>query len=161
MVCVWYSTWKIMGLNPSLTHPKKAHQGGNAQVESYLNVTREGTVWEVHSSRLEGTAGETPGVHVVGRICLEGSQEWPEACTLTGSPELTTSCIWGLSKSDWDMPQGQRRSHAQLAVILKISDLLSRLAARSRKGTSWIRSPGWRGWAFALLVPDTGVAKYL
>ena len=38
-VCVWHSSLKVMGSIPSLTQPKKAHQGENAQVESYLNVT--------------------------------------------------------------------------------------------------------------------------
>ena len=39
VACVWHSSLKVMGLIPSLAQPKKAHQGGNAQVESYLNVT--------------------------------------------------------------------------------------------------------------------------
>ena len=44
VACVWHSSLKVMGSIPSLTQPKKAHQGGNAQVESYLNDPRKGTV---------------------------------------------------------------------------------------------------------------------
>ena len=43
-VCVWHSSLKVMGSIPSLAQPKKAHQGGNAQVESYLSDPRKGTV---------------------------------------------------------------------------------------------------------------------
>ena len=42
----------------------------------------------------------------------------------------------------------------------RASDRLSRLAARSREGTSWVQSPSGRGKAFEILVPETGVAKY-
>ena len=44
VACVWHSSLKVMGLIPSLAQPKKAHQGGNAQVESYLNDPRKGAV---------------------------------------------------------------------------------------------------------------------
>ena len=44
VVCVWLSSLKVMSSIPSLTQPKKAHQGGNAQVESYLSDPQEGTV---------------------------------------------------------------------------------------------------------------------
>ena len=37
---------KVVDSIPSLTQPKKAHQGGNAQVESCLNVTRKDTYEE-------------------------------------------------------------------------------------------------------------------
>ena len=44
VACVWHSSLKVMGSIPSLTQPKKAHQGENARVESYLNDPRKGTV---------------------------------------------------------------------------------------------------------------------
>ena len=44
------------GFDSEPTQPKKAHQGGNAQVESYLSDPRKGTVWYgIDRSRLEGT----------------------------------------------------------------------------------------------------------
>ena len=88
MACVWHSSLQVIGSIPSLTQPKKAHQGGNAQVESYLNDPQKGTVWGIYRSRSEGTTA---------------CEDEPVRPRVSVS-EIDHTLFPGPSKRDWDNP---------------------------------------------------------